>query len=508
MTNDQNKNDHIFSYNRPTSLFMYPSLQNSIVYSFPTSRTSSAASYYHQLSNPFSQQYTNSSSPAATATVTAPSTTSSSSSAAPSSASSLVPNFYNANNPNNLNVNNTISTGSHIYVDVNNYGQQTQYNYFPYESTTASMVDSTRLNPAGVSDSVKSGISLKNTDSPRLPSILSSTSPSLLSSSSGSNSSPSSFTAISSRHSSLLSTNSVFKQAFLRSKAKEQTELLGEPAPVSPKTEEVRNEHSHINSAEYSRCRRKRKKAFEVERHYRCNYQFCNKAYGTLNHLNTHILIQKHGKKRLPQEFSQLRKQLRKERRESLKAMRSQSTFNSKTEESPFSSSASSLMANSASPAPLTPATMAGADSETPNSFSLSSSSTYVSPEMSNNVPFNYGYKNIGYNTGPTNDDDFYNGGGNYTNGNNYTQYYEPYERNPAIYQPKYLGYSGLNTQRYGKDGNSFLQQPNYLATAPTTAPGGASGSGSSNYCIISHKNSGNFEAGFSNANFYCDKLD
>ncbi|GAV26566.1 hypothetical protein PMKS-000020 [Pichia membranifaciens] len=510
----------MFSYNRPTSLFMYPSLQNSIVYSFPTSKTSSTASYYHQLSNPFTQQYTNSPSAAATSTSTAAAASSSTASSvgAPASSSSLLPNLYNANNANNFTASNTVFNGNHSYGDVNNYGtsiQPTQYNYFPYESTTANTGNATRLNPAGISDSLVNENYLKNNDSFRLPSILSTTSPSLLSTSSNStssslsaSSSSSSSTSVSSGFSSLLPTNAVFKQAFLKSKTTEQTELLTESTPVSPNTEEVKDDNNTVNSAEYSRCRRKRKKAFEVERHYRCNYQFCNKAYGTLNHLNTHILIQKHGKKRLPQEFSQLRKQLRKKRRESVKAMRSQSTFESKNEDSPFSSSASSLMANSASPASWTPSTMAGADSGTPNSFSLSSSSTYVSPEMSNTTPVHYGYKNIGYNIGPTNDDDIYAGGNNYANTNNYSQYYEPYERNPALYQPKYVGYNGLNTQRYGKDGNSFLQPPNYLATAPATAPATTPESGPSNYCIISHKNNGHFEAGFSNTNFCCDKLE
>jgi hypothetical protein len=39
----------------------------------------------------------------------------------------------------------------------------------------------------------------------------------------------------------------------------------------------------------------------QVERLYDCNYPGCTKAYGTLNHLNAHISMQKHGPKRLPQ---------------------------------------------------------------------------------------------------------------------------------------------------------------------------------------------------------------
>lgn len=60
--------------------------------------------------------------------------------------------------------------------------------------------------------------------------------------------------------------------------------------------------------------KRHRKKFNEIERYYKCNYENCDKAYGTLNHLNTHITIQGHGKKRSPNEFSELRKLLKQKR--------------------------------------------------------------------------------------------------------------------------------------------------------------------------------------------------
>lgn len=56
--------------------------------------------------------------------------------------------------------------------------------------------------------------------------------------------------------------------------------------------------------------RRRRKRYYEVERFYKCNYPNCTKAYGTLGHLNCHIMRKKHGKKRLPSEFKELRKRL------------------------------------------------------------------------------------------------------------------------------------------------------------------------------------------------------
>ncbi|CAO3620832.1 unnamed protein product [Mucor hiemalis] len=58
--------------------------------------------------------------------------------------------------------------------------------------------------------------------------------------------------------------------------------------------------------------KRPRRKFNEIDRLYKCNYQNCTKAYGTLNHLNAHISMQEHGPKRLPVEFKELRKQLRK----------------------------------------------------------------------------------------------------------------------------------------------------------------------------------------------------
>lgn len=57
--------------------------------------------------------------------------------------------------------------------------------------------------------------------------------------------------------------------------------------------------------------KRKRKKHSEIERHYACTFNNCTKAYGTLNHLNTHIMIHKHGPKKSPDEFIELRKKLR-----------------------------------------------------------------------------------------------------------------------------------------------------------------------------------------------------
>ncbi|RUS25491.1 hypothetical protein BC938DRAFT_472080 [Jimgerdemannia flammicorona] len=62
--------------------------------------------------------------------------------------------------------------------------------------------------------------------------------------------------------------------------------------------------------------KRPRRKFDEIERHYQCNWQGCTKSYGTLNHLNAHVSMQKHGQKRIPSEFKELRKQWRRQKRE------------------------------------------------------------------------------------------------------------------------------------------------------------------------------------------------
>ncbi|KAI9292843.1 hypothetical protein K502DRAFT_294715 [Neoconidiobolus thromboides FSU 785] len=49
--------------------------------------------------------------------------------------------------------------------------------------------------------------------------------------------------------------------------------------------------------------KRLRRKYDEIVRLYKCNYGTCSKSYGTLNHLNCHIQLQNHGKKRSPNEF-------------------------------------------------------------------------------------------------------------------------------------------------------------------------------------------------------------
>lgn len=46
--------------------------------------------------------------------------------------------------------------------------------------------------------------------------------------------------------------------------------------------------------------KRPRRRYDEIERLYRCSWPDCTKSYGTLNHLNAHVTMQKHGSKRSP----------------------------------------------------------------------------------------------------------------------------------------------------------------------------------------------------------------
>ncbi|ODO06053.1 hypothetical protein L198_01282 [Cryptococcus wingfieldii CBS 7118] len=66
--------------------------------------------------------------------------------------------------------------------------------------------------------------------------------------------------------------------------------------------------------------KRPRRRYEEIERLYHCGWNGCEKSYGTLNHLNAHVMMQKHGEKRLPSEFKEMRKAWRKKKRDSATA--------------------------------------------------------------------------------------------------------------------------------------------------------------------------------------------
>ena len=47
--------------------------------------------------------------------------------------------------------------------------------------------------------------------------------------------------------------------------------------------------------------KRPRRRYEEIDRMYKCGWNGCEKAYGTLNHLNAHVTMQSHGAKRTPE---------------------------------------------------------------------------------------------------------------------------------------------------------------------------------------------------------------
>ncbi|KAK0202699.1 Zn finger family DNA binding protein [Desarmillaria ectypa] len=100
------------------------------------------------------------------------------------------------------------------------------------------------------------------------------------------------------------------------------TELVIPPqgvhqSPTSPHDSDASKRYSFVALAGNAVKKRPRRRYDEIERLYQCTWPDCNKAYGTLNHLNAHVTMQKHGPKRSPNEFKELRKQWRKAKKES-----------------------------------------------------------------------------------------------------------------------------------------------------------------------------------------------
>ena len=69
-------------------------------------------------------------------------------------------------------------------------------------------------------------------------------------------------------------------------------------APVMPSSSVGEQRRTFGGGPEY--VKRPRRRADEVDRLYSCTYPGCKKAYGALNHLNTHVRNSNHGPKREP----------------------------------------------------------------------------------------------------------------------------------------------------------------------------------------------------------------
>lgn len=75
----------------------------------------------------------------------------------------------------------------------------------------------------------------------------------------------------------------------------------------------IKKDESKVHEKPYKRPRRR---SDQIERYYNCSYQGCTKSYGTLNHLNAHVLLQNHGPRRKPNEFKEIKKITRDKRKE------------------------------------------------------------------------------------------------------------------------------------------------------------------------------------------------
>lgn len=93
--------------------------------------------------------------------------------------------------------------------------------------------------------------------------------------------------------------------------------------PMSHHHAQLPSQHNTVYSfvVPTQQQKRPRRRYEEIERIYQCNWENCTKAYGTLNHLNAHVTMQKHGPKRTPEEFKEIRR-LYKEKKKSEEAAR------------------------------------------------------------------------------------------------------------------------------------------------------------------------------------------
>ncbi|KAI9464445.1 hypothetical protein BJY52DRAFT_1221228 [Lactarius psammicola] len=95
-----------------------------------------------------------------------------------------------------------------------------------------------------------------------------------------------------------------------RPAAPEEEHDVAQPDPSVSKT------YSFVSLPGNAVRKRPRRRYDEIERLYHCSWTGCTKSYGTLNHLNAHIVMQRHGNKRTPAEFKELRKQWRKAKKD------------------------------------------------------------------------------------------------------------------------------------------------------------------------------------------------
>ncbi|ETN42483.1 uncharacterized protein HMPREF1541_01639 [Cyphellophora europaea CBS 101466] len=88
------------------------------------------------------------------------------------------------------------------------------------------------------------------------------------------------------------------------------------PPPTSAGARPGQQVYSFVPIPGAQQHKRPRRRYEEIERMYKCGWNGCEKAYGTLNHLNAHVTMQSHGSKRTPEEFKEIRKEWKARKKE------------------------------------------------------------------------------------------------------------------------------------------------------------------------------------------------
>ncbi|KAF4591445.1 hypothetical protein GQ602_001744 [Ophiocordyceps camponoti-floridani] len=87
-------------------------------------------------------------------------------------------------------------------------------------------------------------------------------------------------------------------------------------ASAAPQPQRSNQVYSFVPIPGAQQHKRPRRRYEEIERMYKCGWNGCEKAYGTLNHLNAHVTMQSHGPKRTPEEFKEIRKEWKQRKKE------------------------------------------------------------------------------------------------------------------------------------------------------------------------------------------------
>ncbi|KAK4124026.1 hypothetical protein N657DRAFT_681124 [Parathielavia appendiculata] len=94
------------------------------------------------------------------------------------------------------------------------------------------------------------------------------------------------------------------------------THIFHQAPPAAPGQGRPHQVYSFVPIPGAQQHKRPRRRYEEIERMYKCGWQGCEKAYGTLNHLNAHVTMQAHGTKRTPEEFKEIRREWKAKKKE------------------------------------------------------------------------------------------------------------------------------------------------------------------------------------------------